>query len=207
MKEENNIKDTFVSKAAEWDSPDKVAMTNKFVNELLSHIHPLSTWKAMEIGTGTGLVGLQIEPLVGTLVMEDTSESMLNVLRQKLNNDRKVEILQGEVFDYHKRDLDFVFSAMAFHHLPDVEKAIHHLATITKTGAVVAIGDLVTEDGSFHRFEPIPNRGFDTGQLSQQFEKAGFEVKRVKVYHTLSRFLEGEQRAYDQFILIAQRKE
>ncbi|MDD4822749.1 MAG: class I SAM-dependent methyltransferase [Bacteroidales bacterium] len=207
MKEENKIKDTFVSKAAEWDSPDKVAMTNKFVNELLSHIHPLPSWKALEIGTGTGLVGLQIEPLVGMLVMEDTSESMLNVLRQKLNSESKVEIVHGEVFDYQERDIDFVFSAMAFHHLPDVKKTIHHLATITKTDAYVAIGDLVTEDGSFHRFEPIPHCGFDTVLLSQQFEQAGFKVIRVKVYNTLSRLMDGEMRSYDQFMLIAQRKE
>lgn len=207
MKEENKIKDTFVSKAAEWDSPDKVAMTNKFVNELLSQIHPLPSWKALEIGTGTGLVGLQIEPLVHTLVMEDTSESMLNVLRQKLNSESKVEIVHGEVFEYKQQDIDFVFSSMAFHHLPDVEKTIHHLATITKTGAYVAIGDLVTEDGSFHRFEPIPHCGFDTVLLSQQFEQAGFEMIRVKVYNTLSRLMDGEMRSYDQFMLIAQQKD
>lgn len=207
MKEETEIKDAFVSKAADWDSPDKVAMTNKFVDELLTQIHPLSTWKALEIGTGTGLVGLQIEPLICTLVMEDTSESMLNVLRQKLNKESKVEILHGEVFDYHEKDIDFVFSAMAFHHLPDVEKTLQYLATITKTGAYVAIGDLVTEDGSFHRFDPIPYCGFDTVLLSQQFEQAGFEVKLVKVYNTISRLLEGELRNYDQFLLIAQRKE
>ncbi|HEY5571332.1 MAG TPA: methyltransferase domain-containing protein [Bacteroidales bacterium] len=207
MKIETEIKDAFISKAADWDTPDKVAMTNKFVNEMLSHFHPLPTWKALEIGAGTGLVGLQIEPLVRTLVMEDTSEYMLGMLRPKLNKDSKVEILHGEVFEYKQQDIDFIFSAMAFHHLPDVEITLQHLATITKTGAFIAVGDLVTEDGSFHRFDPIPYCGFDTVLLSQQFEQAGFEVKLVKVYNTISRLLEGEQRNYDQFLLIAQRKE
>ncbi len=207
MKEETEIKDAFVSKAADWDTPDKIAMTNKFAYEIVLYVNPLPTWKALEIGAGTGLVGLQIEPLVRMLVMEDTSEYMLGMLRPKLNKDSKVEILHGEVFDYKQRDIDFVFSAMAFHHLPDVEKTLQHLATITNTGAYIAIGDLVTEDGSFHRFDPIPYCGFDTDLLSQQFEKAGFEVKLVKIYNTITRLFEGEERKYDQFLLIAQRKE
>jgi len=197
--------DTFVTKAADWDSPDKVKMTQKFVAELLLHIQPLPSWKALEIGTGTGLVGLQIEPLVGKIVLEDTSESMLAVLKQKLNVDSKVELLHGEVFDYKQQDLDFIFSCMAFHHITEIEKTLQHLASITKTGALVAIGDLVSEDGSFHSFEPMPHNGFDTAILSEQFRKAGFDVKLVKIYHVISRTVESVTTNYEQFILIAER--
>jgi ubiquinone/menaquinone biosynthesis C-methylase UbiE len=198
--------DAFISKAADWDSPDKISMTDKFVTELLAHINPLPGWKALELGAGTGLVGLQLEPLIGNIVMVDTSESMLEVLKQKLNNNRNVEVLHGEVFDYKQQDIDLVFSAMAFHHLTDIEKAIQHLATITRTGAWVVVGDLVTEDGSFHRFEPIPHRGFDTSVLSGQFTSAGFEVTQVKVYNTLSRTSESGTKNYNQFMLIAKRR-
>jgi len=197
--------DTFITKAADWDSPDKVKMTQKFVAELLLQIQPLPSWKALEIGTGTGLVGLQIEPLVSKIVLEDTSESMLAVLKQKLNVDSKVELLHGEVFDYKQQDLDFIFSSMAFHHITEIEKTLQHLASITKKGALVAIGDLVAEDGSFHRFEPIPHRGFDTVLLSEQFRKAGFDVKLVKIYHVISRTVESITTNYEQFILIAER--
>lgn len=197
--------DTFVTKAANWDSPDKVKMTQKFVAELLLQVQPMSSWKAFEIGTGTGLVGLQIEHLVDELVLEDTSESMLAVLKQKLNVDSKVELMHGEVFDYKQQDLDFIFSCMAFHHINDIEKTLHHLASISKSGALIAIGDLVSEDGSFHRFEPIPHRGFDTVLLSEQFRKAGFDVKLVKIYHVLSRTAETVTTNFEQFILIAER--
>jgi len=197
--------DTFVTKAADWDSPDKVKMTQKFVAELLLHIQPQSSWKALEIGTGTGLVGLQIEPLVGKIVLEDTSESMLAVLKQKLKENSNIEIVHGEVFDYKEQDLDFVFSCMAFHHIPDIEKTLHHLASITKKGALVAIGDLLEEDGSFHNFEMMPHNGFDTVLLAEQFRKAGFEVKLVKIYHVISRTVESITTNYEQFILIAER--
>jgi len=197
--------DSFATKATNWDSPDKINMTDKFVAELLCQVTPQSTWKALEIGTGTGLVGLQIEPLVGHLVLEDTSESMLEVLKQKMNGNSKIEILHGEVFDYKTRDIDLIFSCMAFHHIPDIEKTLQHLAKITKAGALVIIGDLESEDGSFHGFEPIPHQGFDTANLSRQFEEAGFNVRLVKTYNVMSKTVDSVTTGYAQFILVANR--
>jgi len=202
----NNMNDTFISKAADWDSPDKIYMTKKFADELIRSINLLPSWKALEIGTGTGLTGLQIEPFVHKVVLEDTSASMLEVLEQKLNENSKVEILNGEVTDYTSQDIDLVFSNMAFHHITDIEKTVKHLASITKANAWVVIGDLVTEDGSFHRFEPIPHRGFDTTILSGHFVQAGFEVKSIKIFNVISRTVDAVTTLYDQFMLIAQRK-
>jgi len=199
------MNDNFKAKAAQWDSPDKIAMTKKFLSEMLFNVNAQSRWKALEIGAGTGLVGLNVEPLVAKVVMVDTSESMLEVLKQKLNEGSKVEILHGEVFDYKQQDIDFVFSAMAFHHLNDVEKTLEHLATITKPGAWVVVGDLVTEDGSFHRFDPILYCGFDTAVLSKQFVKAGFDVKLVKIYNIITRITDEKTTNYEQFMLIAKR--
>lgn len=199
------MNDSFALKATNWDSPEKTDMTNKFVAELLRHVTPLSSWKVLEIGTGTGLVGLQLLPMVGRLVLEDTSESMLEVLKQKLTDKSKVEILHGEVFDYKDQDIDLIFSCMAFHHIPDTEKTLHHLAKITKKGAWIIIGDLEAEDGSFHAFEPIPHRGFDTTLLSGQFIQAGFDVRLVKTYNTLARTNGSITTNYEQFILVANR--
>ena len=160
----------------------------------------------LEIGAGTGLIGLQIEPFVSKVVFEDTSESMLNVLKQKLNDDIKAEILHGEVFEYKQRDIDLIFSSMAFHHITNIEKTLQHLAMITKTGAWVVVGDLETEDGSFHGFEPVPHLGFDTSILSEQFRQNGFDVKSVNIYNTISKRIDSITMNYEKFILIAQRK-
>ena len=129
------MNDTFISKAADWDSPDKINMTKKFADELIRSINLSPSWKALEIGTGTGLAGLQIEHFVHKVVLEDTSASMLEVLKQKLNENSKVEILNGEVTDYISQDIDLIFSNMAFHHITDIEKTLKHLASITKVNA------------------------------------------------------------------------
>lgn len=201
------MKDNFEIRAADWDKPEKIKMTELFVAELLQKITLLPQWKALEVGAGTGLVGLQILNKVKKIVFEDTSAAMLNVLKNKKKIESKVEILHGEVFDYTLTDIDFVFSCMAFHHIPEIEKALRHIYHITKPKAIVAIADLLQEDGSFHSFEPIPHKGFDIDQLTYDFELAGFEIKSVSVYNTLNRErVKGIISTYHQFMLVAQKK-
>lgn len=199
--------DHFAHRAADWDQPSKIKMTDKFVEELLLNLELKSDWKAMEIGAGTGLVGLKLLPSLKAVVFEDTSPAMLEVLKSKLKGDEPVELVQGEIFEYRQQDIDLVFSCMAFHHIPDLDKALSHLASITKKHAFIVIGDLIEEDGSFHRFEPIPHKGFNLKELSIKFKTAGFEVKSSYIYDTLERErIEGKISAYEQFILIAQKK-
>ena len=199
-----NVKDDFAHRAADWDAPAKIKMTEIFVAEVFKHISPEETWKGLEIGAGTGLVGLQILPFIDSIVFEDTSEAMLEVLKSKIKDDEKAEIVHGEIFEFQNKDIDFAFSCMAFHHIPEIEKALAHLHNILKPGAFIAIGDLMPENGSFHSFEPIPHKGFDTDLLSRKFEEAGFEVHVCKKYDTLVRErTPGVFSNYDQFILIA----
>jgi len=196
--------DIFANRAAEWDQPSKIEMTNIFVEAMLKKVNPQKHWKALEVGAGTGLVGLQVLPKVKTVVFEDTSEAMLSVLKQKLTGNEAVEIVHGEITGYTEQDIDFVFSCMAFHHIPDIEEAVHHLYEITNSGATIVVGDIRTEDGSFHHFEPIPHKGFDTFDLSAKFEKAGFKVHSAETYNILKRErIPGVIVEYEQFMLVA----
>lgn len=205
------MNDNFAHRAAEWDNDAKIAMTQKFGNALLSHITPNKQWKALEIGAGTGLVGMQLIDQLAGIVFEDTSEAMLSVLKQKLqlsNKSNFAEIVHGEVFEYKEQDIDLAFSCMAFHHIENISETLKHLYAITKPNALVAVGDIRTEDGSFHHFEPIPHKGFDTKELSLIFENSGFNVKLVEDYNVLQRErTAGVISDYQQFILIAQRKD
>lgn len=196
--------DNFAHRAAEWDNPSKVNMTQKFVEALRSRIDLKTTWKGFEIGAGTGLVGLQLLPFLNSVVFEDTSEAMLDVLKQKLTGKENIEILHDEVTGYKTVDIDFVFSCMAFHHIANIDATLAHLYKITNPNAIVVIGDIRTEDGSFHRFDPIPHTGFDTDQLSAQFESHGFKVLSADTYNVLERErIPGETNSYEQFMLIA----
>ena len=198
--------DNFAHRAAEWDSPEKTKMTETFVAEMLKHVTPQKSWKALEIGAGTGLVGMQVLQQVGSIVFEDTSEAMLGVLKQKPTHGVPVETVLGEIFEYKQQDIDFAFSCMAFHHIPDIDAALKHLYSVCNSGATVVVGDLLTEDGSFHRFEPIPHKGFDLDELQLQFKNAGFDVEVAQPYSNMKRErTPGVITEYVQFILVARK--
>lgn len=200
------IKDAFAERAAEWDQPSKIDMTTRFINELKLNINVQASWKALELGAGTGLAGLQLLPEINSLVAEDTSVAMLNVLRSKLTGNEQVTIVEGEIFEYKQNDIDLLFSVMAFHHLPSLETALAHIAGLIKPGGYVVVGDLMPEDGSFHHFDPIPHTGFHPEELKTKFEAVGFEVTKYYVYNTLTRErIPGKLSDYDQFILVAQK--
>ena len=46
--------DNFAHRAAEWDNPSKVEMTQKFVQARRSRVDLKASWKGLEIGAGTG---------------------------------------------------------------------------------------------------------------------------------------------------------
>lgn len=200
------MNDNFAHRAADWDSPAKIEMTERFVAEMKKYVAPQPHWRALEIGAGTGLVGMQVLPGVGSMVFEDTSAAMLEVLKQKPTHGVPVQTVCGEIFDYKSCDIDWAFSCMAFHHIPDIASALQHLYSILRPGAWVVIGDLLTEDGSFHRFEPIPHKGFDSEWLTAQFTAAGFSIERMQPYYELKRErTPGVISSYTQFILVARK--
>lgn len=200
------MNDNFEHRAADWDSPAKIEMTTLFAEELKKNVLLDSQMKVFEVGAGTGLVGLQFYGQVGSIIFEDTSAAMLEVLKGKIRDKENIEILHAEIDGYLKSDIDLIFSCMAFHHIPDIMRAVKQFYAMLKAGGKVVIGDLVTEDGSFHRFEPIPHKGFDLDDLKKKFESVGFKVLKLYVYHTLERErTPGIIGKYDQFILVAEK--
>ncbi|MFC0876365.1 class I SAM-dependent methyltransferase [Saccharicrinis sp. FJH2] len=198
--------DNFADKAADWDSPQKIKMTEKYVTELLKLVTLHKNQKALELGAGTGLVGFKLLPKLNSVVFVDTSAAMLEILKRKIKPDDKVELLHGDVLLYTKNDIDLVVSNMAFHHIINIKDVLKHLYKITSDHAKIVISDLVSEDGSFHNFEEVPHKGFETEDLSAQFEDAGFKNIKSYVYSTLKREKsDGKMHYYDQFILLAEK--
>ena len=65
--------DSFAHRASTWDEPSKIDMTTHFLTVMLDKIILQKNWKALEIGAGTGLVGIHVLPYVDTVVFEYTS--------------------------------------------------------------------------------------------------------------------------------------
>ena len=71
---------TFDERAREWDTPERRERAAAAARAIRSHV-PLSTsLRAIDIGAGTGLLGLELAADVGTMVLAEPSAGMLEVL-------------------------------------------------------------------------------------------------------------------------------
>ncbi|NTU94697.1 MAG: class I SAM-dependent methyltransferase, partial [Bacteroidales bacterium] len=119
-----SAQDNFKNKAGDWDSPMKVEMAKKFVSEMLKNISLSNENKVLDYGCGTGLVGMEVAPLVKSVVFLDNSAAMVNVLENKLGkafekheySSENIKVIVGDINKYITKDIDVVFSLMALHH-------------------------------------------------------------------------------------------
>lgn len=202
--------DKFEHKAKEWDSPVKVEMAGKFVREMLENITPEKNFKVLDYGCGTGLAGIEVAPLVKSVIFLDSSKAILDVLSEKLKTAGDIEslspenskVIHGDIFKYVTKDVDMLFSLMALHHIEDLESVFEHISrNILKPSGVFVIGDLTDEDGSFHGEEYVPHSGFNIPELARQLEMSDLEVETTYTYNTMKR----GDKEYNQFILVARK--
>ena len=207
------MNDKFEEKAKMWDSnPQVIALADLFSKELDKIVPDHSGLAILELGCGTGLVGLRFAEKAASLDMVDASPAMLDVLRAKDEarvsqvtvHDGTLSMLVGQAIA--PASVDWVVSNMALHHVEDIPALIGELHRLIKPGGRVTIGELETEAGTFHAPDVVPHNGFDPDDLSQLFEKGGFTRNKAHTFLTMPRKdNDGVTRTYSVFILDAMR--
>ena len=170
---------TFDERAPECDTPERTERATAIARLILEAVHPAPGARVLELGAGTGLLGLELLPHVGTVVLSDASGGMLGVAELKIESGAHpgartlrhaltVDPLPSERFD-------LVVSLMAFHHVLDTRAALASLAALLEPGGRIAIVDLEAEDGTFHTDpdEPVLH-GYNRDALRILAEAAGF---------------------------------
>jgi ubiquinone/menaquinone biosynthesis C-methylase UbiE len=170
---------TFDEQAVGWDTPERAERAEAIARLVLDATRPSRDARVLELGAGTGLLGLALLPHVGSVVLADASDGMLAVAEAKiatgaypgartLRHVLTVDPVPGERFD-------LVVSLMALHHVQDTDAAMAGLAALLEPGGRIAVVDLEAEDGSFHTDpdEPVLH-GYERADLQARAEAAGF---------------------------------
>ncbi|HTS14527.1 MAG TPA: methyltransferase [Candidatus Sulfotelmatobacter sp.] len=171
---------SFDERARTWDTPDRRARAIAVAQAVREHVPLTRSTRTIEIGAGTGLLGLALADEVGELVLAEPSAGMLEVAREKLGPPAAARI-SAVPFDLLTDPppggpFDLAISLLVLHHLPDTHAALAAILRLLRPGGRIAIADLEAEDGTFHEpgSEGIYHEGFERGHLAGLARAAGF---------------------------------
>lgn len=190
---------TFDERARDWDTPARIARAAAVADAIRTAVPLDGSKRLIDVGAGTGLLGLALADDVGEVVLADPSAGMIEVATEKLGG-LGVETIRAIrhdlVADPPPADgFDVAVSLLVLHHIEDTHAALAAIRELLVPGGAIALADLDSEDGSFHSAdaEGIHHRGFDRAAIASIARSAGF----VDV-HTRTATVIGEANAADE---------
>ncbi|MBI5571654.1 MAG: methyltransferase domain-containing protein [Desulfomonile tiedjei] len=203
----------FDAGAASWDEePRRVKLANDVADAISAEIALGPSMDVLDFGCGTGLVAVQLSPLVRSVTGVDTSRGMLDIFKTKVEQQhltnvstRFLDLDRGDVLQgsYH-----LIVSTMTLHHVKDIGPLLEQFHEIMVPGGYLCIVDLDLEDGQFHSDnEGVFHHGFDRAELRMDFINAGFEDVRDTTAATMTKpIASGEERRFTVFLMSARKK-
>ncbi len=197
------MSDLFDEKAKNWDMDEMISELSAGIGASILERVPLhQQMNVMDFGAGTGLITSQVAPLVNKVVAVDISEAMLKKLISKPELKQKVEtVCQDITAQPLTSRFDLIMSAMAMHHVKDTNKLLARFSEHLSDGAMIALADLDSEDGSFHPadIEGVFHSGFDRDEFKNLLEAHGFE----DIHFSTAHVVEKEIKSYPVFLVTA----
>ena len=199
----------FDEKAADWDTPERRDRAHQLADTIREHVPLNEDMCAIDIGAGTGLLGLDLLHDIGSVVLADPSVGMIEVARTKIEAEGIVDAT-AVVFDFPSdrapegAPFDLAVSLLALHHVEDTAATLRSINAVLAPGGWIGLIDLDAEDGSFHDPDQpgIHHQGFEGGSLVGLATDAGFEDAQTRIVHELEK---DDGRRYPLFLLTARK--
>jgi 2-polyprenyl-3-methyl-5-hydroxy-6-metoxy-1,4-benzoquinol methylase len=198
----------FDAAAATWDeNPGRVKVAQDVARAIRETVKLTPDMDVLDFGCGTGLLTLQLQPMVRSITGVDSSQGMIDILGAKIKK-QGLRNVQARLIDLDKGDVlegryDLVVSSMTFHHVRDVPVVLNQLARILKPSGQVAIADLDCDEGKFHDSdEGVFHNGFDRCILMKHLNMAGFGSVRNRTAAIMRKQgADGETRSFTVFLM------
>jgi 2-polyprenyl-3-methyl-5-hydroxy-6-metoxy-1,4-benzoquinol methylase len=196
-----------------WDQPHRLAQSLQFFNALRGIGFPGGGQRLMDYGCGTGLLSIPLAQTADFVYAVDSSQGMLEVVDQKvcqggLTNVKTCCIDLSVDSLTVNSPLDGIVTAMALHHVVDLETLFACFFDLLRPGGMLVVFDLEKEDGSFHRSHggaAVPHHGFRRYEMEGVLKQTGFSLQSMERLLSIRKDVDGEERDYPVFMLVAER--
>lgn len=201
----------FDERAKDWDSDPKKVERARVVAEAIRNTIPLSReMKALEYGCGTGLLSFALQSDLGEITLADTSQGMLDVLREKIakagvTNMYPVRLdLASDPLPAGRYDL--TYSLMVLHHIQDAKGLLSKFHDVLGPKGILLVADLDQEDGSFHTDGSMDvHKGFAREELQRMAGQAGFEDISFTTAYEIKKKIGNEEKVFPVFLMTARK--
>jgi len=192
----------FNERAKDWDTESKIERSNAIARSIKNNIKLDKNMNILDFGCGTGLLIFPLIEKVGAVHGIDLSPNMLDILKEKGKDYKNLTTELTGIFEINST-FDLIMSSMVMHHIEDITKLAKKLYDSLNPNGVIAIADLMKEDGSFHgSLDEIYFLGFSNDFLEEIFKDAGF--KEVKIVENIF-IIEKNEKKYPLFLLIGKK--
>lgn len=200
----------FDSKARQWDeNPVFQARADKIAAEIAANVPLTSTMRALDYGSGTGMLSFPLQQRLGHITLKDTSAGMLAVAEEKIAawgvGNMTTRLMDLTAVPMPDERYDLIYSSMTLHHIPDTDGILKVFHTLLNPGGWLCIADLDREDGSFHGIQVDVHHGFERETLTDKAKLAGFSDIRFSTVFEVVKQTESGERAYPVFLMQARR--
>jgi ubiquinone/menaquinone biosynthesis C-methylase UbiE len=204
-----NTTQDFDERAATWDEdPDRRRRASVVAARINELVRPTPATRVLEYGAGTGLLSFALKPYVGPITMADISTGMLAEIEKKIAASGMSDVrslrLDLTTDPVPPERYDLVCLQLILHHILDTDQILRALRETLVPGGTLAIADLDTEDGTFHREAYEGYFGFDRAELGDKARAAGFQDVRFDDVVTIQKERGGRMRDYSMFLMLAQ---
>lgn len=196
------MSDNFKEKAKDWDSKSiRVQNAHTIAKNIMNKVSLTKDMHIMDFGVGTGLLGFEILEHVKSMDGIDTSESMLEKLKEKNSKEKQIKpVCQDIIKNPPKTKYDGLISSMTLHHVEHLDDFFKTVKKILNKDGFIAIADLMDEDGTFHSDNTgVFHFGFNEDQLKEIVKNCGFKDVEFKHIYTINK----PHRDFDIFLLTA----
>ena len=196
--------DKFEMIANVYDTPERIKIAKVSSDAIREYLIDTKSKNAIDFGCGTGLVGMNLLNNFGSVLFLDTSQNMINQIKQKVS-DLNIQNAETQCFDFEKESLsdlhaNYIFIVQVLLHISDVELVLSRLYDVLNEGGHLLIVDFNENE---QIVSDIVHNGFNQIELASIMTKIGYINIQSKTFYTGSKIFMGQDASM--FILDSQK--